>query len=462
MQGPSHDKNHVAHVAMNDRHGWLACCGWGENRDHKSFDKGEADGHFKEIESLGQGSIGLVQEIKVKGGALSIVRKRVHLRWGRQGKRMREIVENEADVLRRLEHVHIVLFVGTYQDVSAKGAIRFSLLMAPVGEADLAEFLFGVDAQDSATQSKHRAWLKNWFTCLSSALDYIYSQGIRHEDIKPSNIIHSRDHIFFTDFSSSTRFEFGETTSTANPAQNSAMYAAPEARSDLLGENPLQRHSSRSDIFSLGCVFAEMLTVIAGRSVEELHHFCESALGMRGSFPYCLALGALDTWFADDTIHDDFRKVYKRVVKPMLSSDRKGRPRADDLLRILHGEEMLAALPCTCVHGVSSLQRSDIDSSHPTSYWLNTSSLGGRTESQPINPLPPYRSNSGSAGSEDRWAQIRKNAAERAARMTADDGDSDSSGAETIESRVARIKARVAELTGNIDPSASDITGTKR
>ncbi|RPA96170.1 hypothetical protein L873DRAFT_1695373 [Choiromyces venosus 120613-1] len=64
---------------------------------------------------------------------------------------------------------------------------------------------------------------------------------------------------------------------------------------------------------------------------------------------------------------------------------------------------------------------------------------------------------------QDRWAQIRKNAAERAkvvpkasdeytrsdARGSIDDGET--SGEETIESRVARIKARVAELTGGID-----------
>ncbi|MCJ1463307.1 hypothetical protein MMC07_001913 [Pseudocyphellaria aurata] len=64
----------------------------------------------------------------------------------------------------------------------------------------------------------------------------------------------------------------------------------------------------------------------------------------------------------------------------------------------------------------------------------------------------------------DRWAQIRKNAAERAAKQQqqqphedpprrSNDGDADgeTSGEETIESRVARIKARVAELTGNMD-----------
>jgi Domain of unknown function (DUF1708) len=63
-----------------------------------------------------------------------------------------------------------------------------------------------------------------------------------------------------------------------------------------------------------------------------------------------------------------------------------------------------------------------------------------------------------SMSASDRWAQIRKNAAERAQRQLdvqhgrkpsenrSDDGET--SGEETIESRVARIKARVAELTG--------------
>ncbi|KAL1974483.1 hypothetical protein VTN31DRAFT_4687 [Thermomyces dupontii] len=60
----------------------------------------------------------------------------------------------------------------------------------------------------------------------------------------------------------------------------------------------------------------------------------------------------------------------------------------------------------------------------------------------------------------DRLAQLRKSAAERAAAAEeapsrtsqadrTDDGDT--SGEETIESRVARIKARVAELTGNME-----------
>ncbi|EFX00818.1 morphogenesis protein [Grosmannia clavigera kw1407] len=62
----------------------------------------------------------------------------------------------------------------------------------------------------------------------------------------------------------------------------------------------------------------------------------------------------------------------------------------------------------------------------------------------------------------DRWAQIRKNAADRAAQRQTEVPPSTTytkpkgageaaSGEETIESRVARIKARVAELTGNME-----------
>lgn len=75
----------------------------------------------------------------------------------------------------------------------------------------------------------------------------------------------------------------------------------------------------------------------------------------------------------------------------------------------------------------------------------------------------------------DRWAQIRKNAAERAQRLSEEQirrsrsqsqsqrtDEGETSGEETIESRVARIKARVAELTGNVDGQPSNYNSTTR
>ncbi|KAK2593204.1 hypothetical protein QQS21_009091 [Conoideocrella luteorostrata] len=75
---------------------------------------------------------------------------------------------------------------------------------------------------------------------------------------------------------------------------------------------------------------------------------------------------------------------------------------------------------------------------------------------EPIEKL----SQGASPGVQDRWAQIRKNAAQRAATRQREEptrtnknsaDDDDTSVEETIESRVARIKARVAELTGNTE-----------
>ncbi|KAL1310699.1 hypothetical protein AAFC00_000958 [Neodothiora populina] len=91
-------------------------------------------------------------------------------------------------------------------------------------------------------------------------------------------------------------------------------------------------------------------------------------------------------------------------------------------------------------------------------------------------PRPMEVSHYYDAGSEnsmpinDRWAQIKKNAAERVTRMSEDqassrpaqsiltgttEDDGETSGEETIEARVARIKARVAELTGNLEPPST-------
>ncbi|QSZ37472.1 hypothetical protein DSL72_008570 [Monilinia vaccinii-corymbosi] len=68
------------------------------------------------------------------------------------------------------------------------------------------------------------------------------------------------------------------------------------------------------------------------------------------------------------------------------------------------------------------------------------------------------------ASPQDRWARIRQNASQKATAnresedqsrsvysQPTDNDDGETSGEETIESRVARIKARVAELTGNME-----------
>ncbi|KAH0230189.1 DUF1708-domain-containing protein, partial [Aureobasidium melanogenum] len=91
--------------------------------------------------------------------------------------------------------------------------------------------------------------------------------------------------------------------------------------------------------------------------------------------------------------------------------------------------------------------------------------INGQSENEPV-----YETTQPVANNLDRWAQIRKNAAERAARISEDqisgrpshitsgtEDEGDTSGEETIEDRVARIRARVAHLTGNIERAPTNM-----
>lgn len=193
--------------------------GWVLGGQHQILDRGRPDQLFERTENLGQGSIGFVEEVKFRNVTMGIVRKRVFLRKGRPGEVMKKIVDNEVNVLRSLRHIHIIRLINTYEDVSTKGIASFSILMSPVGDLGLERFLSEIEAHGLETRHTHCIWLRSWFSCLASALTYIHSQGIRHEDIKPSNIVHRGDRIFFTDFSSSTRFRLGETTSAESQAR---------------------------------------------------------------------------------------------------------------------------------------------------------------------------------------------------------------------------------------------------
>ncbi|KAF2188407.1 hypothetical protein K469DRAFT_95219 [Zopfia rhizophila CBS 207.26] len=132
--------------------------------------------------------------------------------------------------------------------------------MFPVGDRDLGRFLHEMGEDTSVTRKIEKIWLRQWFSCLISDLAYIHTKGVRHQDIKPSNIVHRGDLIFFTDFNSAAQCEPGCTTSTENPARKSAMYSAPEVLDRLRDDHSLTRHGTGTDIFSLGCAFYRYAT----------------------------------------------------------------------------------------------------------------------------------------------------------------------------------------------------------
>jgi hypothetical protein len=301
---------------------------------------------------LGHGSIGVVEEVRVSVAHPSFVRKRVQLPYHNRQQRL-EIIKQEAKALQGLSHCHIVRIIGSYQDGVQTGKQFYSLLMSPVGDRDLKTFLEMVGESSVAGRpeevKQELGWLRKWFKCLASALAYMHSQGIRHQDIKPSNIIHRGEKIFFTDFSSASHFDVGHTTSTENPARSTLMYSAPETIG--LGET-FTRHGRGTDVFALGTVFCEMLTVYRNRSVSQFHeYFLErnslaNSLHPLSAFTRNLLVYAQNT----DCIYDWFGEedtFYAECIRPMLNRSRDDRPDASTAASTIR-KSFIDPITCSC------------------------------------------------------------------------------------------------------------------
>lgn len=106
--------------------------------------------------------------------------------------------------------------------------------------------------------------------------------------------------MFLTGFSSSGAFKVGQTTSTANPARLTAMYAAPEALAEPTDSYP--RYGRSFDVFGLGCVFCDMLTVEGGGAVSGFTDFlllygAPTAMAFRGGLRYSEYIPRIHEWF---------------------------------------------------------------------------------------------------------------------------------------------------------------------
>lgn len=321
--------------------------------------RGQDEDPFTVCKILGNGSQGSVEEVRSAHGSATAcyVRKRVQLPVRQSQitsvlRRIREEVRN----LKLAEHPHVVSIIGAYQDARCRYRQFYYLLMSPVGDNDLKTFLELVrdpaaSVDDNSTR-QWRQWIRRWFVCLSSALAYMHEHGIRHQDIKPSNIVHRGGEIFFTDFGSASSFDIGHTTSTENPCRSSMTYAAPEV-ADMLMKMEMDRHGCGSDIFSLGCVFCEMFTVLTGRTVSSFHSGPTRNGSRRASFWYSRELSYISQWFQG-------LPFFHWCILPMLRFERRLRPTATEVVTyIVHAQTWSTG--CDCIKMVSVFMDANLD-----------------------------------------------------------------------------------------------------
>ena len=243
-----------------------------------------------------------------------------------QRKLAREEASNEVELMRDLRHPHVTALLGTYTFQE-----RLSILIFPAACCDLSQFMkqmcrdmrkvhsqsphleildvnatptdssiatnsttsvsnksHGQDSDDS--EKRDNTWpmnapfqskiliLRRCFVCLSEALSYLHASDVRHKDIKPENIlIDQSGSLILTDFGISRRFPKNTPHSTNDQWKFTRKYASPE----MMKGKTVPRDDP-SDVFSLGCVFLEVATLLLGEDLKRFSKHYTSTVNNTG------------------------------------------------------------------------------------------------------------------------------------------------------------------------------------
>lgn len=223
----------------------------GERGQHCRFEQDEAL-PFERKGVLGRGGFGQVDKVLSLISFKTYARKRVRRSDAFKGSRTKDTTQfiAEIEILKRLKHHHIVEFVGSYTDSKYIG-----LIMSPVAQMNLNDYL-------RRPSTSNPGELRTFFGCLARALEFLHEQQVRHKDIKPANILIDGGNVLFTDFGLS--HDFTDATGSTTVSMVNGMtprYCAPEV---ALSES----RNTKSDIWSSGVVFMEMITVLKGKRIE--------------------------------------------------------------------------------------------------------------------------------------------------------------------------------------------------
>jgi serine/threonine protein kinase len=153
--------------------------------------------------------------------------------------------------------------------------------MSPVADCDLKAFYSLCKGDEGRMDT-----LRTFYGCLAAALDYLHTSKIRHRDIKPQNILVKGVTVYLTDFGISLDWEGLSRSTTTEDSAKTVLYCAPE----VAGYKP---RNTASDVWSLGCVFLEIATVLAGLEVEEMQQFFRTT---NGDYRFYTNIGIIPNW----------------------------------------------------------------------------------------------------------------------------------------------------------------------
>ena len=154
--------------------------------------------------------------------------------------------ENEAKILKKLEHENIVKYYDSFKDNS-----YFFIIMEYCQNSDLRNFI--KNYKDNNNQSIEESIISSIVLDICAGIKEIHKNNIIHRDLKPENIFITDEHkCKVGDFGISKKLE--GTNHAKTQGIGTIFYMAPE----LLSGNP---YDNKVDIWGLGCIIYELFTL---------------------------------------------------------------------------------------------------------------------------------------------------------------------------------------------------------
>ncbi|KAH7070246.1 kinase-like domain-containing protein [Paraphoma chrysanthemicola] len=213
---------------------------------------------FEEGEPLGKGGSGEVYQVfhpwNWVGSARKLMTCPSH-NYRNHHNVMRQF-KQELRAMRKVQHHHCVKLV-----LSCTSLETLTIFSSPVADRDLAQLL------DSDLTRREVEMLRHSIGCITSALAYLHQLDIRHEDLKPSNILVHGFNVLLTDFGSCYEFSDTAISTTTGPAIGTTpRYRAPEVHKS-------EDRNRLTDVWSLGYVLFEIISRLQGHRLSTMMSF---------------------------------------------------------------------------------------------------------------------------------------------------------------------------------------------
>ena len=255
---------------------------------------------------LGKGGFGIVQ--KVKCLKIAMARKSI---VAQSSKHLAQI-KAETDTTKKVaegQHRHLIQLVGYYRTTDDhSGITTYLILTFPVADCDLDSFLNDCEAVRKANfvydrpETQHilqasapvdmpqqgafreqllsaiQSFVSRIMGCMADAVMWMHSEAIAiaHQDLKPANILIRHGRLYVTDFGISRDRTGSETAQTEFVMGRSQIFSSPQI------EYQEKFVPYKADVYSLGCIFLHLLSVIYGTAtIDEVNKVLQSSWGDR-------------------------------------------------------------------------------------------------------------------------------------------------------------------------------------